>query len=303
MARPALIPPQLDGKVFRGSDVVAQGLLTRAQLRGNSWRHLGRDIYADARIPETHGLRIRAAALAMPSQAALGGRSAAWCLGVRYANATEPVDVVVPPNVRFDSGRGIRVRRAALPENDVTTIAGFRITAGERTAWDIACGQDIVEAVVMLDALCARRQVTAAGLAERLELSRTRGGRHHRTRRVQAERAISLMDPRAASPPESRLRVHIVLDGLPIPVPQFEIMDGDIFVARLDLAWPEYRVAVEYDGFWHNATDDRFVFDRQRAARISAMGWRIIPVSARQLSDDLPRLLSDIRRTLVQAVA
>jgi hypothetical protein len=36
--------------------------------------------------------------------------------------------------------------------------------------------------------------------------------------------------------------------GLPDPVPQFRVADGDDFVASLDLAWPDIRWWVECDG-------------------------------------------------------
>jgi hypothetical protein len=34
-------------------------------------------------------------------------------------------------------------------------------------------------------------------------------------------------------------------------VAQFGIRDGNRFVARVDFAWPEHHLALEYDGAWH----------------------------------------------------
>ncbi|KQS73475.1 hypothetical protein [Modestobacter sp. Leaf380] len=70
-----------------------------------------------------------------------------------------------------------------------------------------------------------------------------------------AERAVGLADARAASLPESlpesRTRVHLALAGL-VAVPQFEVRDDEgRWPARVDLAFPELRVALERDGAWH----------------------------------------------------
>jgi hypothetical protein len=67
-------------------------------------------------------------------------------------------------------------------------------------------------------------------------------------------RVAALADPRAESPPESLVRVLLTLGGLPRPVPQYVILDqGGRFVARVDLAWPEVRLAGEYDGAYRPA--------------------------------------------------
>lgn len=74
-------PARQPARVFRGSVALAQGNLTRRQLRGPRWRRLLRDVYADARLPVTHGLYIAAARLLIPPQAVIAGRSAGWLYG------------------------------------------------------------------------------------------------------------------------------------------------------------------------------------------------------------------------------
>src|ERR1700712_5144150 len=53
--------------VFRGSEAVAAGLLTRGQLRGPSVKRLFRDVYVDGRTTVTHEVRCRGATLALPA--------------------------------------------------------------------------------------------------------------------------------------------------------------------------------------------------------------------------------------------
>jgi hypothetical protein len=74
---PPARPQQLVGRVFRGSTVVAQGLLTTEQLRSSAWRRVRQDVYADAALPVTHRLLVSAVGLTLPPGAGFGGRSAA----------------------------------------------------------------------------------------------------------------------------------------------------------------------------------------------------------------------------------
>lgn len=69
---------------------------------------------------------------------------------------------------------------------------------------------------------------------------------------------------------------------MPAPVPQFAVRVDGRFVARVDLAWPDLRVAVEYDGVWH-AEPGRFARDRRRLNRLQAAGWRVVFVTAEDL--------------------
>ncbi|WP_203741611.1 endonuclease domain-containing protein [Catellatospora bangladeshensis] len=91
--------------------------------------------------------------------------------------------------------------------------------------------------------------------------------------------------------------VGLVLAGLPRPVTQHVVEDRGRFVARVDLAWPEYRVAVEYDGVWH-AQADQFHRDRQRLNRLVGQDWIVLHLTAQRLRDDLPAFTAEVRTAL-----
>jgi hypothetical protein len=75
---PAVTSPRhLTSKPFRASEAIADGLVTRGQLRGPAWRRLFRDVYVSAATRDDHLLRVTAAALVVPPGAAITGRSAA----------------------------------------------------------------------------------------------------------------------------------------------------------------------------------------------------------------------------------
>jgi hypothetical protein len=94
---------------------------------------------------------------------------------------------------------------------------------------------------------------------------------------------LDLVDPRAESPPESRVRVALVLAGLS-PVPQLDVHEGGEWLGRVDLGFPEAKVAVEYEGAYH-FEDGQIVRDDVRYARLQAAGWTVIRVSAADLRD------------------
>lgn len=111
--------------------------------------------------------------------------------------------------------------------------------------------------------------------------------------------ALSLADARAESPRESELRVLLRLAGIRT-VPQHVVQDATGgFVARVDLAIVEHRIAVEYDGVWHASTS-QLHRDRARLNRLRDAGWSVVSVTAASISD--PAAVVDaVRRELLRA--
>jgi hypothetical protein len=100
--------------VFRGSEARKAGLITACELRGPSVRRLFQDVYAPAHVEVTHELGCRGAALLVPEQAVLTGRSAATVRGVELAQPYHPVEFVVPEQFRFGPIDGIHVGRTEV---------------------------------------------------------------------------------------------------------------------------------------------------------------------------------------------
>ncbi|MGY1811109.1 endonuclease domain-containing protein [Blastococcus sp. SYSU D00669] len=185
----------------------------------------------------------------------------------------------------------MRVHRSELSPTDVEEVEdGVRITTVERTVRDVATLEKLADAVACLDAMVAAGVLTDEILG-RVERSVT--GRWG-SRRV--KRALPLVDGRAMSPPESWLRVAIHLSDLPHPVPQYEIHDSGMFLGKGDLAWPEAKLIVEYEGAYH-FDDLQIPRDDRRYARLVAAGWRVIRVTAADLHD-LDAVVARIRDAL-----
>jgi hypothetical protein len=284
-------------QVFRAADAIAEGLATRNSLRSRAWQRVLTGVYADSRLEVDHNVKCRAAALVMPPRAAFCGLSAAWLYGVEFASRAAPVEVVVPRHQKFGPIDGLKIHLEPVPPGDVVDVGGSRVTSPLRTAWDIATQKDLVTSVIVLDALLHAKVVDRTSLGTLAE--KRRGTRGYRL----ADRAFGLSDGRAESFPESRTRIQLILEDIPAPVPQFEVYDADgTFIARVDMAWPQAKVALEYDGHWHAAADQMHR-DRRRLNRLVAAGWTVLHVTSERLRSDLPGLVREIRTALVSAAA
>lgn len=279
---------RLRGQIFLGSWAVRTGVLTAGQLRGPAWRRLFRDVYVDATVPDTHRLRARAAASLVVPGAVVTGASAAVLWGVDLSDLEGDVEFTVPPGSHPRRHPGLVVRRTVLPPADIRVHAGVRVSTPEATVLRLARALPRDDAVVAAD-----RLVRATGID--LEALRNRanepGAHPPRVRAV-----CALADGLAESPPETRVRLFLRGGGLPEPVAQYEIRYRGDFVARVDFAWPEHKVALEYDGAWHGGKE-QFARDRRRLNRLQEAGWRVVFVTAADLQDPA-RLRATVRAAL-----
>jgi hypothetical protein len=78
----------------------------------------------------------------------------------------------------------------------------------------------------------------------------------------------------------------IARHGLPAPVPQFDVYDdGGRFVARADAAYPEARIAIEYQSYQEHAGLEPLVRDNRRRKRLQMIDWQTVEVTAPELHD------------------
>lgn len=289
MPAAACVPPQLRNRVFRGTSAIRSGLLTPNQLRGPAWRRLYRDVSAHGDLQVSHALRTRAAALLVVPGAVVTGASAAVLWGVALVEADDDVELTLPAGAPGRKIPGIRIRRAASPAGDIGRQQGVPVTTPLATALRLAGHLPRDDAFVAIDRLLL------AGIVD-LEQLRSRAASALGRGTARARIACTLADGRAESPQETRLRLLMQRGGLPAPAPQFRVTDGGRFVARVDFAWPERKVAVEYDGLWH-AEPEQFARDRRRLNRLQAAGWRVVFVTAADLHDPI-RLVARIAAAL-----
>ena len=100
---------------------------------------------------------------------------------------------------------------------------------------------------------------------------------------------------------ESEARLVMIDGGLPTPVLQHEVVDTNSRTWRLDFAWPEYRVAAEYDGVaWHSG-EEAFFRERRRTSALQELGWVAIPIVAEDVRRRPGQLIRRIEAQLERA--
>ncbi len=268
------------GGPFLGSEALADGLVSRAQLATGHTR-LFRDVYLANGIDVTALDRARGAWLWSRRRGVIAGFSAAVVHGSNWVDVARPAELLHDNRHRQP---GLLIRSDALRPDEVEHVAGMPVTTPARTAVDLACWYAIAEAVAGIDALARAAKVSDGDVDEILRRSEGRRGV------VQARAALALIDAGAQSPKESWLRVLLVQAGLPRPLTQIPVYDGHWQpFAILDMGWPELRVAVEYDSDQHRTDRRQYRWDAQRHERLQRCGWTVIRVLAGDRPADIIR--------------
>ncbi|WP_433274783.1 endonuclease domain-containing protein [Pseudonocardia xinjiangensis] len=278
--------------VFRGSAAVRAGLVTKAQLRGPRYLRIFPDIYTPVRAqPLDPVLRSRAAYLLGGGRGVVSGYSAAALLGASCGPQGAPAELTVPGGGPR-SHPGLVLHRDRLARDEVQQCNGVLVTTPVRTAYDLARWQEPVEAVVAVDALANRGRFAPEQilrLAARYPRARGRSG---------LPRAVSLSDARAGSPMETRLRLVLVLRGLPVPEVQYPVLDDRVRRAVwLDMAYPEQRIGIEYEGADHGSPE-RVLRDVGRYTALVDQGWRMYRFAKYEVYGEPDEIAAKIRRAL-----
>jgi hypothetical protein len=125
----------------------------------------------------------------------------------------------------------------------IITRDGVRVSAPWQLFVELGTMLSLVDLVAVGDHLVGTGLLTLAGLREHCASVRGPG-----TARARA--AVSFVRERIDSPMETRLRMLVVLAGLPEPEVN-PVMDVAGRVRRYDLVWRAARLIVEYDGRHH----------------------------------------------------
>lgn len=79
---------------------------------------------------------------------------------------------------------------------------------------------------------------------------------------------------------ESEARLAMIDGGVAAQELQYHVVDRNFRTWRADLAWSEYRLAVEYGGVdWHSGPAG-FVRDHRRRSALQEGGWTVLAIIA-----------------------
>lgn len=297
MPRQPQVPRELSFLPFRGTATISQGLLTRRMLERPTWRRLLPDVYirASEYRPDDHRMWCDAVALKLPPGAAVAGLSAAflWGTDLLPRDGVAPVTVVLPGPARLHPHPRIKISYGRLSgPQDVTTFGGLPVTTGVRTAFDLGRQLPRADALVAVDALLLRRVLKRPALVDYLDAHPGWPGN------VQLREVLALAEPLSESPMETRLRLLLHDAGLPPTTPQHDVHDAaGRFLGRVDLAYPHWRIAIEYEGD-HHRERAHFRWDVARLNALRAAGWLVLRFTA----DDVLRHPDRVVRQVILAI-
>lgn len=229
----------------------------------------------------------------MPDTAFFCGVTAALIIGLPLPlrlQAGSDLHIGVPSPQRASRIRGASGHKMQMRPGDVLAWRGIRLTTPARTWCDLGAVLDLEDLVAAGDRIIHH----AHPLASRADLRAAVAGHPGRRGRSRLLEALELLDDHADSPPESIIRVTIVLAGISGVRANYAIYDArGIQIASADLCFPAHRVIFEYQGDYHRTEPDRWRKDRTRRARLAAAGWHVIEIAANELAD---------RRMLLQLI-
>jgi hypothetical protein len=287
--------------VFRGAHARLCGLSER-QIEGRIelglWRRLYEDVFIAAGAPLTWKGALLAACWAGGFRAVASHRSAAalWEL----AGGRKSIVEITCPRWRRAQHEGLVVHETkALDSADIEIIEEIPVTTPERTLLDLGavCHESVIE--MALDSAEHRGLVShqsAQAAVDRL----SKQGRNGvgKLRRLLASRDAERDVPESVK--ETLLIQVLRRNALPEPVPQYVIRHAGAFVARVDAAYPDWRIALEYqsDAF-HSGQIARYR-DNERRLSVIAAGWFPIDVLLPDLRSGGTQLCNALRKAIFQ---
>lgn len=253
---------------FSAASARAAGL-TRGQLRGPGFVHLGHDLVA--RLDDAIDTRERLLLLStvLPGDAAFSHATAAAMFGAPIDAPHRPHVALTPRRVLPQRAEIVVHARRLNPE-DVVVHRDLRLTSGPQTFLDLAERMPPWELLAVGDALFRSGHLCPEALSRRLE----RAGRVRGV--IRARTCAPLLSPLSMSRPESLMRYWLLQSDLPAPQPQIPVHDGwGRVVAHGDLGYAEWRVLLEYEGRQH-AEVEQFGRDVERYSLMAADGWLVL---------------------------
>lgn len=257
------------------------GALTAAQARScgvwprqvtrllatGEWQRVVRGVFLVVDVVDDRLRALASAALlAAPRGSVCSHALAAHLWGMRGVGDPARLHVIAPPDQSRVRRERLVVHRNVLVATERAMLGGIPLTTPERTLCDLATTGSAAIAVSAADSALADRTVTPGALAAYV------GSWPGPVRRT-----LALADGLSESPLESRVRVVLVLGGLPEPELQIEFRDeGGRVYARVDLGYRKQRVGIEADGTEVHASVSAAYADRRRQNRLLADGWVIL---------------------------
>jgi very-short-patch-repair endonuclease len=196
-------------------------------------------------------------------------------------------------------GRGVRSRRGlivhrvnSLSPADVRLCKGLPGTSPARTLLDLA-GVLTVDELESALAIARRRNLASD---QEIHASITRAPRAKGVATLRALLAEAKHPRLTRSKYERKLLKLLTAAQLPKPVPNAKVEGHEV-----DLLWPQHRLIVEFDSAAFHMDRTAFERDRLRDQRLTAAGYRVLRITARQLDTTPEAIVARIAQALAHS--
>lgn len=243
----------------------------------------GRQEAAHLRLIHQYAVRVRACEFFSHISAAL-----LWCLPLPSSVLRAlMLDVSVHHPLRASRSRGVRGHQMRTEMVSVVThpTTGYLVTSPASTwatlatslphLYDlVAAGDAVVRTPVLSD------HEPALATMDQLERATAAGSR---TGVARLREALPRIRTGSWSRTETWTRLLLVDAGLAEPLCNLELPEARGSRRYLDLAYPQWKIAVEYEGLQHLIDRRQWDRDIHRYERLVAEGWIVIRVTSEQL--------------------
>ncbi|MDP5226754.1 MULTISPECIES: hypothetical protein [Arthrobacter] len=200
---------------------------------------------------------------------------------------------------------GVVGHRTLLLPDEVEHLDGVRITSPARTWLDLAHHLPLWDLVAAGDHLVNEHGPDHPHPREAIctleQLRRTTMAHPKKKGKRNALAALDLIRVGADSPKETEMRRVLMDHGMPEPTLNV-VLYGEWSrpVVWPDVAYPEFRISLQYDGKVHGE-EQQYERDIRRAALTAELGWEEVRVSAGDLRGKWPSMMPKVRRALLRA--
>jgi hypothetical protein len=225
--------------------------------------------------PPTWVQAVMGAVLAAGATAFASHSTAARLFGLPFPEWLDTSFEVTVVLGRYAELDGVRLHRTGmLVERDVTRVDGIPVSSPERTIVDLSSRLSVRHLGVLTDAALRQRITTGRRVQQCCDRLHRAPGRSPTT----VYRMLMARFPDAAereSVLEDFVYESIRHFGLPLPRCQVAVRAGDKRY-RIDMAYPEHKIAIEADGFETHGPRAAFDADRQRGNDFALLGYRAL---------------------------